>query len=204
MWQSRGVPGPLPLLLLLPKPSACHEQSPSRHPRTRHPRAATSPRAGQAHPCVLCRPHLLRFHLLLYTPSTWSIPLRLRTGTDSCLDTLFTHPHTKNLAVFPTKAACLSWRHQQLVPAVPGCSSKSLSVARVTQTAHTGPVSQDKSGKCRTGRESIGWRSHRDAQGWIIQPGPAVPQPHRDNPTFRWVPGGKIQQQLGMSMQGWR
>lgn len=36
MWQPRGVPGPLPLLLL-PRPS-CHEQSSSCHPHTRHPR----------------------------------------------------------------------------------------------------------------------------------------------------------------------
>lgn len=59
-------------------------------------------------------------------------PLRQRTSTDSCLDTLLTQSHTKNLAVFPTKAACPSWRQQQLMPAVPGCSSNS-------QTPHTGP-----------------------------------------------------------------
>lgn len=74
---------------------------------------------------------------------------------------------------------------------MPGCSSKSLSVARVTHTPRTGPVSQDKSGKCHTGRESIGLfirRSHNTSdQGWTIQPGIVIPQAHRDNPRSTGV-----------------
>lgn len=51
------------------------------------------------------------------------------------------------------------------------CSSKSLSMARGTQTPPTGPVSRDKSGKCHTGRESIGMFVRRspgmDHPAWI-------------------------------------
>lgn len=107
MWQSRGVPGPLPLLLL-PKLSACHERSPKRG-------------AGQAQPRVL-RDLPSSSSISSFAPL---LPGASPSGTDSCLDTLFTQRHTKNLAVFPTKASCVSWRHQQLIPAGPGCSSRS-------------------------------------------------------------------------------
>lgn len=119
---------------------------------TSHPHVIPNTSPPRAHPGGLCRPDLLKFHLLLCTPSTWSIPLRQRTSTDSCLDTLFIQSHTKDLVVFPTKAACPSWRHQQLIPAVPGCSSRSLSMARVTQTPHTGPLGTNQASATLAGR----------------------------------------------------